>query len=118
MKLGPLDAWWLPVYARVDVELSLTPVQADAGADIVFVYPSAGQPLDLQPQHLPAQRWPSPRSSSQSPFSLGPKDYVRPVGPGVYVGCGYRRSDDGRGAATPASYVETDFVWFLLVRRV
>lgn len=119
--LGPLSAWWLPAYARVDVELSLTPVAADAGADLVLCYPAAGEPpLQLASAGDVPAGWPDPRAcrGRASPFSLGARDYVRPVGPGVYVGCGYRsREGEGVRAGSPASYVETDAVWFLLVRR-
>jgi hypothetical protein len=44
-----------------------------------------------------------------SPFSWTDRDYVRPAGPGVYVGCGYR--------PTEGLMVEDQFVWFVLARR-
>ena len=44
-----------------------------------------------------------------SPFSWTDRDYVRPAGPGVYVGCGYR--------PTQGLMVEDQFVWFVLARR-
>lgn len=117
--LGPLAPLVRPHYCRLDIGPVLTPVQADAGADMAFTYATEdGSPLDLYAEDLPSKSWPAPRGPRPSPFSLGAKDYVRPAGPGVYVGCGYRRSDGGKGPASPASYVETEFVYFMLVKRV
>ncbi|PNH09124.1 hypothetical protein TSOC_004293 [Tetrabaena socialis] len=38
--IGPLDRWWEPTYSRLHVELCLTPVPSDAGADVLLLYPS------------------------------------------------------------------------------
>nr|BCL66212.1 hypothetical protein [Volvox reticuliferus]BCL66280.1 hypothetical protein [Volvox reticuliferus] len=36
---GPLDRWWDPLYARLRVQLALTPLSRDAGADLQLLYP-------------------------------------------------------------------------------
>ncbi len=108
---GPLYRAWLPCYSRVDVGLALTPLQADAGADLVMVYPgAAGAPAVLSREELPPGWWPAPQPGTWSPFSLGPRDYVRVAGPGVYVGCAYRSETPG------AQLLEEDFVYFALAR--
>lgn len=106
---GLLDAFWAPVYNRVDVGLTLTPVSADAGADITLLYPHSGQDISLHKSDLPHPLWPAPKQNSWSPFSLSGKDYVRVAGPGVYVGCAYR-------CKQPGEYIEDNFVYFVLVR--
>jgi hypothetical protein len=53
---------------------------------------------------------PGSRAEGWSPFSWTDRDYVRPAGPGVYVGCGYRPTD--------GLLVEDEFVWFALAKRV
>ncbi len=132
---GVLEAWWEPVYLRMDVELTLTPVPSDAGADVTLYYgagappdgappeaaavlPSASASLGLVKHDLPSALWPAPsgRAPGRSPFSKGARDYMRPVAPGVYVGCAYMAR--GRTAALSAgSFAEDDFVFFMLVRR-
>ncbi len=106
---GPLYRRWLPCYSRVDVGLALTPLQADAGADITMVYPGNGQPAVLAKADLPQGWWPDPKPSVWSPFSLSERDYVRVAGPGVYVGCAYR-------STRPGQMLEDDFVYFVIAR--
>ncbi|GLI70005.1 hypothetical protein VaNZ11_014739, partial [Volvox africanus] len=36
---GPLDRWWDPLYGRLRVQLALTPLSRDAGADLQVLYP-------------------------------------------------------------------------------
>lgn len=108
---GGLDAFWYPSYNRVEVKLVTTPVQSDAGADIVFVYPtSATQPLKLDKLSLPNPFWPAARQNMWSPFSLSARDYVRVVGPGVYVGCAYR-------CDKPGEYNEDNYVYFAIAKK-
>jgi hypothetical protein len=119
---GPLYRAWLPCYSRVDVGLALTPLQADAGADLVMQYappqprdavanPGApGQAAVLGRDELPPGWWPAPKAGAWSPFSLGPRDYVRVAGPGLYVGCAYRSDAPG------AQLLEEDFVYFAMAR--
>lgn len=62
---------------------------------------------DLRSEDLPSsRRWPAVRGT-RWPFT-GLVDYLRPVGPGVYVGCGWKSSSD------PGNYRR--FLHFLLVR--
>ncbi|KAG2426371.1 hypothetical protein HYH02_014799 [Chlamydomonas schloesseri] len=132
--LGPVDRWWEPLYCRLHVELTLTPLQADAGADVLLLYPAdplcsgeeqrQTQPDDVeapaQPWHLVGRAWvppgpywpaPDPASYPASPFSGSPRDYMRVVGPGVYVGCAYREGP------SPGELRDENFVYFMLVRR-
>ena len=64
----------------------------------------------LEKDDLPVSRWPEPDPNGWSPFSCSGKDYMRVIGPGVYVGCAYR-------CEKPGDYVETNFVYFILVRK-
>nr|ADI46821.1 MT0045f [Volvox carteri f. nagariensis] len=162
---GPLDRWWEPLYGRLRVQLVLTPLARDAGADLQLLYPddpaaaegegegegdggregrgaaSSGAPGSgpgggrdgpgaggwalWGPECLPPPlhgwgggwsgwwRWPDPDPATygKSPFSGGPRDYLRVAGPGVYVGCAYR---EGPG---PGELREENFVYFLIVRK-
>ena len=59
-------------------------------ADMSLEYlPSSS--LGLEPGHLPqGTRWPQPAQQQRWPFGGGLVDYIRPVGPGVYVGAGWK----------------------------
>jgi hypothetical protein len=66
--------------------------------------------LPIKLQELPDDSWPRPRPH-RFPFDGGLVDYMRPVGPGVFVGCGWKE--------TPASgLVGERFLTFVLVRRL
>lgn len=110
---GPLETFWAPIYNTVDVSLTLTPVEADAGADVVFSYPwtdEASRPLDLARRDLPSAVWPAPRrGAGWSPFSRSGRDYARVAGPGVLVGCAYAAGEDG-------ILSEEGFVYFAMAR--
>ncbi|KAI8467633.1 MAG: hypothetical protein J3K34DRAFT_523614 [Monoraphidium minutum] len=110
---GPFETFWAPIYNTVDVSLTLTPVEADAGADLVFAYPwtdPVSRPLDLSRSDLPSGVWPAPRRGpSWSPFSRGGRDYARAAAPGVLVGCGYAAGADG-------GLTEDEFVYFAMAR--
>ncbi|KAG2493164.1 hypothetical protein HYH03_008586 [Edaphochlamys debaryana] len=83
--LGPIGRWWEPLYCRLQVGLVLTPLAADAGADVQLVYPAAcGGPsaADLGgqepggsasgPSSAPASRAPPPDPLfAQLPLSWG-----------------------------------------------
>lgn len=72
---------------------------ADTGelADMSLEYLS-GDSLALRPESLPsAGRWPQPALDHRWPFNGGLVDYVRPVGPGVYVGVGWKLGKGARG---------------------
>jgi hypothetical protein len=111
---GPFEAFWAPIYNTVEVGLVLTPVESDAGADLVISYPwtdEHARPLDLAPADLPSPLWPAPRRAGVgwSPFSRSGRDYARAAGPGVFVGCAYAAGDDG-------GLTEDEFVYFALAR--
>lgn len=71
-------------------------------------YPPAHQ-LDLDSPSLVPATWPHPPSQAQPwPFSGGLVDYLRPVGPGVYVGVGWKGSEGSR---------KSQFLYFVMARR-
>lgn len=111
---GLLHSSWVPLYNRLQLGPVLTPLQRDAGADGLLVYSSGDQEgIGLSHSQLPLPWWPRPPAASAgvSPFSGTGQDYLRAVGPGVYVGCGYTAGPQG-------DLLEDDFVYFLLMRRV
>lgn len=67
----------------------------------------------LLESQLPNDRWPAPdlAESCGSPFSVGPRDYLRVAAPGLYVGCAYRSSGDGL-------YSEDQCVYFAIARKM
>lgn len=73
---------------------------------------AAGVEWGLGAQHLPDRSWPEPEPLGWSPFSQSGKDYVRVIGPGVYVGCAYRTEPE-----RPNDLVETNFVYFIFARK-
>lgn len=102
----------------MNIELELTPIEIDAGADLTLVYPIQDpkqQKVDstwtLEKRDLPNRSWPAPRMTAVSPFSKSSRDFVRLVGPGVYVGCGYQA--DRKGVLC-----DEDFVYFLMIRQM
>jgi hypothetical protein len=118
--------WWEPLYARLVVELCLTPLRADAGADLLLLYPAdaahrpssdgtgAGAWLLTGRGCLPrSQPWwplPDPQRAAVSPLSGMGRDYMRVAGPGVYVGCAYREGP------APGELREESCVYFALAR--
>ena len=139
---GPLDRWWIPCYTRLNLSLVLTPIKEDAGADLTFEFPfpsppdlngwAPGSETDLLPEHLPDSSWPPPADPTEafgSPFSGGERDYLRVIGPGLFVGCAYRGRPRASGASaaavgslSPSSsglvYNEEDCVYFAIARRM
>lgn len=107
LRRGPLGDWLYPLYYRVNPQQIAIPGTGDI-ADLSLDY-LAPQQLDLQPDDLPIRSWPSPREHLY-PFSCALTDYLRPVGPGVYVGVGYKE-------ARPGQDLGPRFLYFLLVKR-
>ncbi len=119
--IGGCARWlngWLtsPVYNSVDIDLTLTPLASDAGADVTVSFTASedgSKPLGLGKGDLPGTLWPAPSKDVWSPFSRSGRDYMRPAGPGVYVGCAYRRAEAKEGEPL-APLAETDCVYFML----
>eukprot|EP00879_Flechtneria_rotunda_P030997 GHRR01033797.1.p1 GENE.GHRR01033797.1~~GHRR01033797.1.p1 ORF type:complete len:175 (-),score=20.86 GHRR01033797.1:295-753(-) len=119
---GPLRVLNLlspPVFNRAEIGLTLVPKAADAGADVCLTYPvdpaklleqqAAG--VALNKEDLPSPVWPTPsKGPSWSPLSFTGRDYMRAAGPGFYVGCAYRKDEEG-------NYSDEEHVYFALVRR-
>lgn len=76
-------------------------------ADVQLEY-RPPEELQLQPTALPVQSWAQPRQHLY-PFSGGLTDYLRPVGPGVYTGVGWKAAKKGD--------LGRRFLHFLLIRR-
>ena len=78
-------------------------------ADVSLEYLPAST-LALEHKHLPdAPRWPEPAEHQRWPFDGGLVDYLRPVGPGVFVGVGWYAREAGR-----RKYKQ--FLYFVLAR--
>ena len=119
LDLGPLAGFLTPpIYNRMEIGLSLTPLASDAGADACIVYPfdesvlqqkqAAG--IALTGEDLPSKGWPAPSPApGWSPLSFTERDYVRVAGPGFYVGCAYRRGEKG-------DLLDDEHVYFALVK--
>lgn len=84
---GPLGDALYPLYFRADVGPSVVPTTQDL-CDLTLRYLPPDQ-LGLSREDLPRSRWPQPRRHLP-PFHEGFTDYLRAVGPGVYVGLGFR----------------------------
>jgi hypothetical protein len=65
--------------------------------------------LGLLATDIPISSWPHP-TQQRFPFHGGLSDYLRPIGPGVYVGVGWRAPRRGTD-------VGRRFLHFMLVRR-
>jgi len=78
-----------PLYFSVDIQRAILPSTGEA-ADLSLSYLEPGA-LRLSREDLPEETWPSP-GKHRFPFGDGLVDYVRPVGPGVLVGCGWKES--------------------------
>jgi hypothetical protein len=119
LDLGPLASFLTPpIYNRVEIGLSLTPLSTDAGADACIVYPFDAAMLQQKQQagvaltaaDLPSKTWPAPSPGpGWSPLSFQERDYIRVAGPGFYVGCAYRR--DAKGGL-----LDDECVYFALVK--
>ncbi|GAX72744.1 hypothetical protein CEUSTIGMA_g200.t1 [Chlamydomonas eustigma] len=122
---GPFERWWEPTYFRLKLELILTPLKEDAGADMTFEYPYPDSPdfngwydteTELFKEDLPNPAWPAPLpaeiAGSGSPLSGMPRDFIRVAGPGVLVGCAYCMLVQGQEVPN-----EEDSVYFVLVRK-
>jgi hypothetical protein len=119
LDLGPLAGLLTPpIYNRFEIGLQLTPAATDAGADACIVYPfdeavlrqklEAG--IALTAADLPSKMWPAPAPvPGWSPLSFTERDFVRVAGPGFYVGCAYRRGENG-------DLLDDEHVYFALVK--
>ena len=65
--------------------------------------------LGLKQEHLP-EGLPTPKDA-RWPFSGGLCDYMRPVGPGVFVGRGWKQPASARDAEGK------EFLYFILVKK-
>ncbi len=74
-----------------------------------------GQGEQLTAADLPDKGWPKPQPDGMwppSPFSSTFSDFVRVVGPGMYVGCGYPLAAGGGGMPDKDACVH-----FLMARK-
>jgi len=110
IKKGPLDAL-LPLYfASNDLEDDAVYVPGtNERADVSLDYRNVPVLPSKRPDSDAAYSWPAPRLALW-PFDRL-VDYIRPLGPGVLVGRGYRHADGDETATTA-----TRFLDFVLVR--
>ncbi|CAL5222355.1 g4707 [Coccomyxa viridis] len=88
VQKGPLGDLLYPLYFRCNIGPSSIPATGEV-SDMQLEYLQPEQ-LKLQPSDLPQQgRWPHIRAPKW-PFSGDLVDHVRAVGPGVYVGWGWK----------------------------
>lgn len=96
LKPGVLGDTLYPLYFKCTPKQTVIPDTGEL-ADMSLEYLS-GDSLALRPESLPsAGRWPQPALDHRWPFNGGLVDYVRPVGPGVYVGVGWKLGKGARG---------------------
>ncbi|KAK9804587.1 hypothetical protein WJX73_003329 [Symbiochloris irregularis] len=97
-----------PLYFKAFPKSTIIPATQEL-ADMSLEY-LPGEKLHLDPQQLPSTpRWPVPSANVPWPFSQGLVDYLRPIGPGVYVGVGYKQDTGG---------ADKQFLYFVMARRL
>jgi len=107
LRRGLLGDLLYPLYYTCQVERAVVPSTGEV-ADVSLEYLEP-QELPLRKDDLPRSAWPAP-GPQRYPFNGGLVDYLRPVGPGVFVGCGWKeRLDNG--------LVGERFLTFVLVAR-
>ena len=77
-----------PLYFRVAPRQMRIPATGEA-SELAMEYLDAWEGRHLQREGLPDAKWPLP-SDPPFPFHGGVTEYLRPVGPGCYVGVGWR----------------------------
>ncbi|KAK9817074.1 hypothetical protein WJX72_009087 [[Myrmecia] bisecta] len=91
---GPLGELLYPLYYRASVGPGAVPATREVTEmQLEYLQPDA---LGLTAADLPPeQHWPAPKGPLY-PFSGDLTDYLRPVGPGVYVGVGWKAARKGK----------------------
>lgn len=107
LRYGALSDLLYPLYYKLDVKSIVIPATEEV-ADAALDYVSPEE-LGLELDDLPDSSWPLPKRHLY-PFSGGLTDYIRPVGPGVYVGVGWK-------APRPGVDLGKQFLHFMLVRQ-
>lgn len=102
VKRGALGNWLYPGYFKVTAEALTIPATGEV-ADMELRYLSPDD-LQLSVDSLPVPSWPRPKKHL-FPFGGDLVDYLRPVGPSVYSGCGWKKS-------------KKRFLYFVLAKRV
>jgi len=96
-----------PLYFTGDVERILIPSTGEV-ADVSLDYLEP-ENMPLTREDIPRSAWPTP-GKHRFPFDGGLVDYMRPVGPGVFVGCGWKETLD-------AGMIGEQFLTFLMVAK-
>lgn len=84
---GPLGKLLYPGYFKTHMEVSSIPATGEF-ADVSLEYLPPDE-LNLNEECIPEPNWPAP-GRHIFPFHGGLVDYLRPVGPGVYAGVGWK----------------------------
>lgn len=77
-----------PLYFKAIVEPSLVPMLSDT-CDMVFTYTLEETSMEEIRSIAAIQGWRVPKTCNPPPFDSNYTDYIRVVGPGVFVGLGY-----------------------------
>ena len=78
-----------PLYFKAQVGSAFVPLISDT-CDLVLSYELDTDALGDISSVASAYGWPAPRASNPGPFNNRFTDYIRVVGPGVFVGLGYQ----------------------------
>lgn len=77
-----------PLYFKAIVGSSIVPILSDT-CDLVFSYSLDEYSMEAIRNVGASQGWRAPKANNPSPFDGDYTDYLRVVGPGVFVGLGY-----------------------------
>lgn len=83
-----------PMYFKASIGTAPIPGLGEL-CDMVIRYEDP-EGLPFRNEDIPRSSWPKPKRQIK-PFDLGYTDYVRAVGPGVFVGVGFRTRAQGDG---------------------
>lgn len=81
-----------PLYFKADIGLQLLPGTIDEVSDGSLRYQLATEELNMLRDTLPMNSWPGPKKPKKF-FGNKFTDFVRAIGPGVYVGLGWRTGE-------------------------
>lgn len=104
---GPFGNWLYPGYFKANLEISTVPATGEfADASLQYLPPDE---LNLNEKSIPVSQWSAPRKHIY-PFHGDLVDYLRPVGPGVYAGIGWKTPRPDRNET------ERKYLPFVLIR--
>ncbi|KAK9819482.1 hypothetical protein WJX81_005355 [Elliptochloris bilobata] len=109
VEKGVLGDMLYSLYFKGAIAPTAVPATAEV-ADVALEY-TPPERLGLTARDLPRGRGWAPPAPLRWPFGGGLTDYMRPIGPGVYVGSGWKEPQEG------SHELGCRFLKFLLVRQ-